>query len=1147
MNAVALPWPESTLTSFVQALLHSLWIAGVAALLLWSALRVIPGRHAAQRYALSLLAQIAIALATIATWSALDYEPRAQAVPPGVANAAPADLNSAPSRSELAVATDDVSTTRVESLTSVPVVERSETWALVLFAVWLLGSLIMLARMALTISGTRRLAALPTLDDSRLLAMLDELRLRLGIGRRGRAVVSEANLGPAVIGIVRPTLVLPLSMLTGAPGDALEVVVAHELAHIRRHDFLINIVQMLIEALLYFNPAVWWVGRQMRREREACCDAVALSVVGEPATYARVLADWADRQRGLTPVAATQAFAATPGGLLDRVSRLLVPDYQPRPRISWATLVVLALSAVLVLSGLRRGTTAAVELVAQALSPAERVQQVAKVKQEFQSNEFYSGPSQEKAIVSGRIRTHDGKPIPKIRRSHYHTTKRTGPNSTNSISGNLGRLAEQFSEKVPLGETWIWIETDDYATAVIGPLDTRPGGTIEDLDVVLLPGIDATLSIVDEEGTPVPNTKVKCHFLVGRSRHCTSRFRGDADGRVAVEHVLERPYEVTVTRRGFQTRVVKDVVFRSGQTVPVTLLRAAPATGTVRTPDGVPIADASVGIVHIRQANGHDHSFGSFKVEATAVTDAQGVFVLDSLTDHWSYTLAVTSPKHGRALVTSVTTGQRDIDVRLENIVLKGTIEGDLRRLRKRNGKLVIEYRPQARLADDSVINGVEYFPVVVADGVGRFEIPRAFPVETRIRASIDARTTLAVSRSMDDIVLTIPVKESKPKAAMRRVTVRFTTPDDAVTPTGTFSAYNYTSDRNVISNSKRLTPSIEDGTATFLAFAPGRLALKPTGMAGYWFEEETHEIEAGTQTLKLTIPLEPAGAIVGRVLNPDGTSATGNVYVHAQATEKPAHLQQARIDIRDFRADERGRFFLSPFPLGATYVVYAARDRSRQVSPEVVLNAARPTREISIQLPQTTSADALVIDEEGRPIAGMPVSLRLRLPPASTSWSPPYVSDRRGQLRMENVNTTVGEYTLYATPKKDYLPTKVPLRRDGETTVIRLEPGHVIEGRLIDEATGWPVPGAELYALPKRIVPDDTGWLEPERKTDAQGRFRFSNLDTRIYRIYGREGVDCGEFSAHAGATGSVTIRGKLAEWCKLKPVPPGARGERK
>src|ERR1019366_8594978 len=101
--------------------------------------------------------------------------------------------------------------------------------------------------------------------------------------------VSNAIAGPLTIGALRAIVLLPLSAVTSLSPEELEVVLAHELAHIRRADFLWNLLQTLAETLFFFHPAVWWISAHIRNERELCCDDLALQVCPNPVVYAHAL------------------------------------------------------------------------------------------------------------------------------------------------------------------------------------------------------------------------------------------------------------------------------------------------------------------------------------------------------------------------------------------------------------------------------------------------------------------------------------------------------------------------------------------------------------------------------------------------------------------------------------------------------------------------------------------------------------------------------------------------------------------------------------------------------------------------------------------------------------------------------------------
>ena len=132
-------------------------------------------------------------------------------------------------------------------------------------------------------------------------------------------------------------VLIPTSALTGLTVTQLEAVIAHELAHVRRHDYLVNGLQSLAETLLFYHPAVWWISARVRQEREHCCDDVAIAVCGDPVTYGRALASLEQLRQG----EGLLAVAASDGSLTERIRRLLgAPVQRPRRSLSVvATLV----------------------------------------------------------------------------------------------------------------------------------------------------------------------------------------------------------------------------------------------------------------------------------------------------------------------------------------------------------------------------------------------------------------------------------------------------------------------------------------------------------------------------------------------------------------------------------------------------------------------------------------------------------------------------------------------------------------------------------------------------------------------------------------------------------------------------------------
>ena len=140
----------------------------------------------------------------------------------------------------------------------------------------------------------------------------------------------------------KPVLLVPANLVTGMPPDLLEALLAHELAHVRRHDYLVNLLQFAAEILLFFHPTVWWLSRRIRIERERIADDMAAALIGQPRRLALALnALSQDADAAPAPVAP----AARDGDLLDRIRRLTRPDSLPRaPRAMPALAAMLAVA-----------------------------------------------------------------------------------------------------------------------------------------------------------------------------------------------------------------------------------------------------------------------------------------------------------------------------------------------------------------------------------------------------------------------------------------------------------------------------------------------------------------------------------------------------------------------------------------------------------------------------------------------------------------------------------------------------------------------------------------------------------------------------------------------------------------------------------
>ncbi len=230
-----------------------------------------------------------------------------------------------------------------------------------LVAAWSIGLGLMALRLSvgLTWVGLLRRRFMPA--SAPWQQRLDALALRLGVrGQVCLGVLPDLS-GPITVGFLRPLVLLPTALLSGMPPPLLEALLAHELAHVRRWDYLANLLQSLVEAMLFFHPVVWWLSSQMRDAREEVADALAAQALGDPRCMAMALNELSllQQQAAHSQPLPALAIAASGGKLLQRLERLLAPTAQAG---NWKTALpalALAAASLWVQSGATAGSTAA--------------------------------------------------------------------------------------------------------------------------------------------------------------------------------------------------------------------------------------------------------------------------------------------------------------------------------------------------------------------------------------------------------------------------------------------------------------------------------------------------------------------------------------------------------------------------------------------------------------------------------------------------------------------------------------------------------------------------------------------------------------------------------------------------------------------
>ncbi|MBR9920805.1 MAG: M56 family metallopeptidase [Bacteroidetes bacterium] len=206
---------------------------------------------------------------------------------------------------------------------STPVMDR---YLPIVVAFWLTGAFVLMLRLLGGWAWLWRLRHHRTYaTDSRWTILTENLASRLKIQKKVGLLESALISAPMALGHIKPLILFPIGALNQLSPQEVEAVLAHELSHIARHDFLLNLIQSMLEVLYYFHPAVWWMSARIRQERENCCDDMAVSLTGDSLTYAKALVNL-EEFRKQTP-ALTLAFSGNKNHLMDRIKRIL---HQPR-------------------------------------------------------------------------------------------------------------------------------------------------------------------------------------------------------------------------------------------------------------------------------------------------------------------------------------------------------------------------------------------------------------------------------------------------------------------------------------------------------------------------------------------------------------------------------------------------------------------------------------------------------------------------------------------------------------------------------------------------------------------------------------------------------------------------------------------------
>ncbi len=302
-----------------SVLLHFLWQGALIGLLAWLTLLMMRREKPQARYAVACLALLSCLL--LPTWQVARF-----------CVAEPAAVSAYDSPTATGTADRDPAPAALPAAAPFLAVLPSPPDPLLRFIVglWALGAGLFAARLACGLVGVERLRASATgvdstgADTERWQATVDRLAQRFGLRRPVALRLIAEGETPLSAGWLKPVVLLPVALALRMPYPLLEALLAHELAHVRRHDYLVNLLQAAVEVVLFYHPVVWWLSRRIRDEREQVADALAAGVLGEGRRLALALFEL-DALK--TPVPAL-AQAAQGGHLMRRIQQLVRPQHR---------------------------------------------------------------------------------------------------------------------------------------------------------------------------------------------------------------------------------------------------------------------------------------------------------------------------------------------------------------------------------------------------------------------------------------------------------------------------------------------------------------------------------------------------------------------------------------------------------------------------------------------------------------------------------------------------------------------------------------------------------------------------------------------------------------------------------------------------
>ena len=1004
-------------------LIHSVW----EDILIWGvlqiALLVLARKSPQARYLASCVALAAMAVLPWLTFDASDLSARLKASHAVSVNSTAATPLPAMPRP---ASSDEASRGRSEATSSslVPPQEAPSLLARglpLLVAMWIAGlafsSIQLWLRWRKVEALIRQpLQALPRAWSERF-AQLVQLS---GVNRLVRLGETAAVSVPLVAGWLKPVILLPLGVVTSLPAEQIEAILLHELAHISRHDYLVNLLQNVVETLFFYHPAVWAASRRIRLERELACDDQTVAWCKNPRTYAEALAGFEEFRHQSPLLAATGE-----GDLFARIRRILTG---PQPERRGAAIFAAAGFCGI---GIYLASMFLVPVLAErVMTSAERVARI-EALQPAPVDRDLSAP-REAIYITGTIRTEGGQPLP------ADLMKRAGafPSGEAVLSSHLPNWSENsslyfdprdhtFMGTVLSGTIGIGIWAQGYAP--FQQADLRPVKGRLNLDVELKRGIPGRVWITGPDGQPLAGV------VINATSSDAGKWIGlamppvttDAGGMATFGNVeADSAIHLTALKPGWQM-INWTVSQWSGQEPAIRVLQPALPTSGVAI-DRVtrkPVPGVTI-ILAGRHGPGSANSM-SYDPSAGSVLghgDGNGHFELTSLNNDFSYRIYIEAPGHAMSSF-AIQSGDRnkvfEIPVGLH---VHGKIldpEGRLSRL-GHPVEIRCDYTIQAMGSESPAQFEFGQSKSHPLSKLGP-EIPFAFddlPKGT-VQFFLDRQWyTLDLQKNVDDFIVDLGSKSASAQSisgttSVRTIDIALKTTAGQVAPTGAlYIEYFDTGAGPRTYNSK--TAPIENGSAEVKLLAPTQVTLRADEVNGYWFSPVTFNLPVGTVPYTCAVNASPAGVIHGAVIADPATKARP-FFIQPIVLENPPGLKNLNLT-GGGRASQAlsDHYVTSPLPFGGTYAAVVYSTPTYFVSSPALVDAEHPLVVRDMNLVAKDSITGKFVDENNNPVGFEQVNLTYHPSNQNAFSGDTTMTGRDGTFTIDRMNLSVpGNYEL--------------------------------------------------------------------------------------------------------------------------------------